>query len=228
MVRGDSNPPPLARTYPAHAWRPKSWKLRRSRRRLRKVGDGMAKKTGEEGGERGRRGARGTGGSGRNASSSAAAAAGKAASCSSGMRPRPRGRAITTGGAGRPRLGGRWGAAPPASPGQPTQAGRPALGPTGPTPPGCLGPSGFALGPPLGRSGPGAPTRLRRDTPQTAGAPAIPLRSLQPPEASLQTSGVPPKSLGCFHKPLWLSQTSMASLKSLRCPHNSRECPNYP
>lgn len=180
LTRADSRPRPLACTYPAHAWRPKSWKLRRSRRRLRRVGDGLAKKTGEEGGDRGRRGARGAGGSGRNASSSAAAAAaGKAASCSSGMRPRPCGHAMTARGAGRPRLGGRWEAALPV----PRGPRRPAAQSWGPRAPPLQAASALPAsrwGRPWGGAG------LGRSHPK--GPPQLP----QPPEASLQTPEVPP------------------------------------
>lgn len=84
------------------------------------------------------------------------------------------------GGAGRPRLGGRWRAAPP-GPARPTQAGRPTGGgPTGPLPspslPAASGSSGYALGPPLGRGGQGAPARPRWDT-SHPWASAVPLQS---------------------------------------------------
>lgn len=84
-------------------------------------------------------------------------------------------------GAARPRWALGSSAARPAPPRWPKQAGRPALGPT---PLGRLGPSGFRLGPPLGRGGTGTPAGLQRGHPTDlrAPAPAVSQLSSQSPK----------------------------------------------
>lgn len=128
----------------------------------------------------------------------AAAAAGKASSCRSGMRPRPRGRAMAWGARGGPASAG---AGEQRRPPREAHAGRPPYrGAHGPLPSPSL-PAASALpamrwGRPWGGAGQGPPRGRGGDTPHTPGPPAVPLQS---PEASLQTLGMPPIILGCTH-----------------------------
>lgn len=133
-------------------------------------------------------------------------------------------------GAARPRWALGSGAA---RPGWPKQAGRPALGPTPPGRLGRLGPSGFPLGPPLGRGGTGTPAGLQRGHPTDLRAPA-PRR----PSVVLTISGSistntwhAPTISGASHNFLrycQTPQTSGASPTFLSHLHNSRECPQCP